>query len=464
MKKSFAVAGMWMLFGFCAADCAAGQAAKPKVGDVGSTSGSTSETVHQEGEPTVITLGDHKTYLGIDLSFAGILDQSQQASLGRERQIKLAFANVSLFGDANDYLSFRVVFNPAGNQITPKPYSPSGVEAGTYFFPNQPEGHGAVSDPAGLYSVDDYKNPGFDPVLQQDVLRVAYVALHTRSRRAGVIVGRDYVPQGLRLDDSPWFTAKDLTHIQRINAQADYGATAYWDTPRVRVDLAGITGNGNPYHDYGYFDFTDAVEDKNSALGGVLTARLRLTNGFVGGTVRKNFVNSRIESATTVQRSKHYDDAVIAFASLNLSTAVRLFGEYAWYRWGLAQTSADLLPGPKVVTPVNKTGFWVGATFNAPPTSFGTFALTILHEELSRDDSLVSWAAANQLFGVHLGATERSTILKGSIQFNRQLTGFAFVTYLSNPFPQLSAIQPVAAGVGSSASNNKFGIGLRFRL
>ena len=84
----------------------------------------------------------------------------------------------------------------------------------------------------------------------------------------GATIGRTYVPQGLALDELTWFTAKDLTHIQRINAQADNGLFLYYNARRACASIvAAISGNGNPYHDYGYFDFTDPTEDKNSALG-----------------------------------------------------------------------------------------------------------------------------------------------------------------------------------------------------
>ena len=71
--------------------------------------------------------------------------------------------------------------------------------------------------------------------------------------------------------DVVWFTAKDLTHIQRINFQSDNGAAVYADSGRVRAEVSIIAGNSQPYHDYAYFDFTDPAEDKNSAVGIVAT-------------------------------------------------------------------------------------------------------------------------------------------------------------------------------------------------
>ena len=52
----------------------------------------------------------------------------------------------------------------------------------------------------GIKDVDDYKYSGFDPIIQQGSLRVAYVDAHTPGRSLGAIIGRQYVPQGLGLE------------------------------------------------------------------------------------------------------------------------------------------------------------------------------------------------------------------------------------------------------------------------
>ena len=100
---------------------------------------------------------------------------------------------------------------------------------------------------------------------------------------------------------------------------------------------------------------------------------------------------------------------------------------------------ADLLPGPKVETPVYKPGYYWALDLTAPDSRFGKWGLTVTREELSRDDSLVALAAARQMFGVTLGKKERGTIVKGQVQ-TRQLTLFGFVNLVSNPFPELSAV------------------------
>jgi hypothetical protein len=415
--------------------------------------------------PPFLNWGDRKIYFGVDLSFASVQDESLRASMGRERQVKPAFAVFSVHGDLSDRLSYRIDINPADDGVVPKPYVPNPADRRTYFFPNQPDypgARGVSSDPEGLYKVDDYKHPGLDPIIQQGSLRTGWVDVHTPSKRFGLRAGRFYVSQGMGVGDVVWFTAKDLTHIQRIDFQADNGLALYYDDRRIRVELAAITGNSNPYHDYGYFDFTDPAEDKNSALGGVGTVRARFGSSFAGVSYRKNFIDSRIEDATTLQLSKRTDDALLLFGRWEPTPFVHVYGEYARYTWGLAPTSAELLPGPPVKSPVPKPGFYAGVDLYAPGTRYGRFGVTLVREKLRRDDALVAWAAANGLFGVSLGEWERATIVKAHARFLDSVTAFFFFNDLSNPFPELSAITAISGpSAGTRADNYKYGLGVR---
>jgi hypothetical protein len=414
-----------------------------------------------------LTADEHTVCFGVDLSVVSIQDESTRATMGREHQIKLSYVVMSADGKLNDRVSYRIEVNPASDSVEPRPYVPSPADRRTYFFPNQPDqpgSRGVVSDPRGLSNVDDYKHLGTDPILQQGMLRIGYVDLHAASGRFGLRLGRFYVPQGIALSDLHWFTAKDLTHIQSINAQADNGAVLYFARAPLRADIAVITGNASPYHDYGYFDFTGAAEDKNSAVGAVMTVRMKMsTHGTIGGSLRRNYLNSRIEDATTLQLSKHNDNAAVLFGEVRPVRFVRLFGEYARYTWGLAKTSADLLPGPRVQSPVIKAGYYVGVDAYAPRTRLGRWGVSITREVLSRDDSLVAWAAANDLFGVTMGKKEHSVITKVFAEAGPNVTAFFFLTRLQNPFPELSAIVPVAGPeAGAAVSNTKYGFGVRF--
>jgi hypothetical protein len=45
------------------------------------------------------------------------------------------------------------------------------------------------------------------------------------------------------------------------------------------------------------------------------------------------------------------------------------------------------------------------------------------------------------------------------------LTAYGFINFVSNPYPELSAIAPIAGpGAGESARNTKTGFGIRFRM
>ena len=252
---------------------------------------------------------------------ANINDNSLRWSMGRERVTKIAYAVAGLSGELNPHLAYRLEMNAADDTRQPAPFTPS--EKTPFFFPNLADpDYGVVSRPEGQFNVDDYKNTGWDPYLQQQHLRRAFIDAHTASGKLGVVAGRFFVPIGLSLDEVRWFTAKDLSHIQLINAVADTGAELYARFGRdqafhARLSAAVITGNGNPYHDYVYFDFTgEATEDTNSAVGGVITLQMSPVSGLhLVGTAEYNFVGSRIEADTTLQRSKHYDNKYVLGAS-----------------------------------------------------------------------------------------------------------------------------------------------------
>jgi hypothetical protein len=425
-----------------------------------------SEAEAQDNRP-YLTLGNRKIYFGLDASFINYIDNSHHASMGRERQMLPARTIISVYGDYSDNLSFRMEINPVNRSMVPKPYVPHEDDRRTYFFPNQPDvegGRGVSSVPEGLFYVDNYKTLGVDPIHNLGGLRVGFVDIHTVSKRFGLQAGRVYVPQGLGLGRATWFSAKDLVHMQIIDAAADNGLLLYYQNSLLKVEVAGLTGNSSPFHDYGYFDFTHG-EDKNSALATVGRFTVEPMEGLVlGGSAKHNYVNSRIEDSTSLQLSKRYDNALTGFAYWRQSAFLTVFGQVARYKWGQRDTSADLMPGPRPSTPINKSGYYVGVELATP-------RLRLLHNawvsggytrsELSRDDSLVSWAAANNLFGVTLGKKERSNVFRIQGHVSQNVSVFWFLHDLSNPFPQLSAIQPIAGpGSDQQANNNKSGFGL----
>jgi hypothetical protein len=410
-------------------------------------------------------LADDRLAFEADFTIAGVHDEAQRAAMGRERQVRVAYAILALRMAVSPRVTFRIEANPAQSDRVPVPYIPGPDDRRTYFFPNQPEGRGVTSDPAGLYKVDYYKHPGLDPIIQQETLRAAYIDLHTSSGTVGLRFGRFILRRGLGVSDVTWFTAKDLTHIQAIDLVADNGGMFYVDTRRADVSLAAVSGNGNPYHDYGYFDFTDPTEDKNSAFGFVLAGRLHLGPVEVGASLQKNYINSRVEDATTFQLSKRNDDALTVFGRLRVHRLLQLYGQYSRYTWGIRASSLDFLPGPAIETPVLKEGVFFGVDAQTPDTPLGQWGVTVLYEDLSRDDSLVAWAASRELFGVTLGTRERGFIFKLRNQVTEHATAFFFMNDMSHPFPELSALRPISGPASDGVVNSlKFGFGIRLRI
>jgi hypothetical protein len=419
-------------------------------------------------DPPHLHVGSHTVYFGFDFSFVAYTDKSLDAAMGRERQMVPAFVNIALYGDYGPRLSYRVEINPVEHGMEPRPYVPHEDDRRTYFFPNQPAvpgERGVVSDPAGLYHVDYYKTLGVDPIAQLGALRVGYVDFHTTSRRFGVLAGRFYVPQGLGLDQVDWFSAKDLAHMQVIDAGADNGLLAYADVGNLTVEFAVVTGNDAGFHDYGYYDFTYG-EDKNSDVAKLVRGTYRPVRGLlVGASAKHNYVNSRIEDDITLSTSKRYDNAFTGFVKWRQSEYLTVFGEVARYKWGLRDTSAELLPGPPIRTPIFKDGYYVGVEATSPAIRRMRVAGSYTRSELDRDDSLVAWATANDLFDVRLGKKERSSIYKLQARVADKVALFWFLHDLSNPFPELSAIKPIA-GPNSErpVSNTKSGVGLKVRF
>jgi hypothetical protein len=404
-----------------------------------------------------------------DFTFAAVHDESLRSAMGREQQIKPVAAVMTVDVQVNPRVSIHVASNPVRDDRAPRPYVPSDTDRRTYFFPNQPDvvgGRGVTSKPEGLYMVDEYKHSGLDPILQMYMLRVGYAEVHDAKRTIGLRAGRFYVRQGLSLDELTWFTAKDLTTIQLVNAHADNGVALFAERHGVEVHAQAISGNGNPYHDYGYFDFTDGTEDKNSSLGLVADARGRVWKGRVtiGGSYRRNFVNSRVEDAPSLQLSKRNDNARIVYARVKLP-GVQAYGEWASYTVGLARSSAALIPGPRMQSPVERRGAYVGMKADAPRV-FGTQVAAVVEvESTSRNDALVAWAAANQLYHARLGAHIRATNLKVVATWGTHVSGFGFARLMTNPFPELSAITPISGpNANRGANHTKFGLGMRVRF
>ena len=165
-----------------------------------------------------------------------------------------------------------------------------------------------------------------------------------------------------------------------------------------------------------------------------------------------------------MQRSKHHDDKLVLGGIWRPRRDVAVVGEAALYQWGLRGSSAELLPGPRVRTPIWKKGFWLAFDWSrALPHRGARAGVVFVHEELDRDDSLVAFLAARDALGVRLGETERATIVRLYAETQR-VTAYAFWNALRNPFPQASAIVPIEAPFAfTGAGDKKLGLGFRLR-
>ena len=408
-----------------------------------------------------------KLSVEIDYAFGWVQDNAIYESLGREQQMKSAYALVKLSARPDPHVTLFLELNAILDSGTPKPFAGDAP----FYFPNAPDPkYGVVSDPKGYYDVDFYKNSGLD-VPNPAPLRQGYLDLHTAEGRFGLVIGQFFVPLGLGLEEVTRFTGKDLPHAQYITSYVDAGAMLRArfggdGFPATEISVAGVAGNGNPYADYAYFDFTKRgdLEDTNSGIGGIASLRITPVKGLeLGGSVKKNFVSSRIES-DILTHPKHIDDAWIAFAKYRPIPRLMLFGQLNRFTWGLRDTSAELFPPPTPESPIDKDGYFVGLEGTLPVKDWGDAGVVFIHEELDRDDFNVAYLASRGLYGVKLGAKERSNILKLFFR-TRYVTAFAFWNDLDNPFPQASAIVAVAGPVAyEGAGSRKLGLGVRVRV
>ena len=141
----------------------------------------------------------------------------------------------------------------------------------------------------------------------------------------------------------------------------------------------------------------------------------------------------------------------------------KIFGEYARYTWGLTKTSAQLLELD--TGPIAKPGYYLGTDLSVPVTGSVRVGTVITHEELSRDDSLISFLSL-QGFDVTLGERELSTAYRVYADFGDRVTVALLKNSHSNPYRWVSGIEPIL-GASPGAANrgsDKWGLVVRFRL
>ena len=379
---------------------------------------------------------------------AGWSHDGMQAQLGLEKQGRIAQAILAVSGRLSDRVRYFVSINPA-NEVSSKP----ACGEADFFFPNDPSLYAAgpvvPCDPEdGLKRVDTYNTYGLDYINQQGPLREGYVDWRATDGLSARF-GRFILPIGFApLEVGSW-TAKDLTRIQRLNAEANFGLmlgytfrTASGD-PLLEANVMGVLGEGNREKDYDWFYFVNTSLDTNSALTAVGSVRARPHRAVdVRLAYKRGFTGSKVERLPSYWASKRIDDAFVAGVKAQPHPWITVFGEYARYVWGPTETSAEMLGFD--TEPITKPGYYFGGTFEVPFNERFRAGVTVTREELSRDDSLVKYLAANNLYGVEMGKKDRGTIARVYVDLARMVTFGFFWADISNPFPWVSGSWPVS--------------------
>ncbi len=379
---------------------------------------------------------------------AGWSHDGAQAQLGFEKQGRVAQATISFSGRVSDRVHYLVSFNPV-NEVSSKPSC--GEEH--FFFPNDPTFYTAgpvvACDPEhGLKRVDTYNTSSLDYINQQGPLREGYVDLRA-SDSITARFGRFILPIGFApLEVGSW-TAKDLTRIQRLNAEANFGLMLGYarrrssGEPVLEAAVMGVLGEGNREKDYDWFYFADTSLDANSALTAVASVRARPSPGLdVRLAYKWGYTGSKVERLPSYWASKRHDKALVVSSKMQLHSSLTVFGEYARYVWGPAESSADMLGiDPQ---PIEKPGYYFGGTFEWPIAAQTKVGVTVTREELSRDDSLVKYLALSGLYGVEMGKKDRGTIVRVFVDLSRVVTAGVFWADVSNPYPWISGSWPVS--------------------
>ena len=411
----------------------------------------------QKGDGYVVPDSD-RLRIGVQLAAGYGVDEAENSRLGFEAQGRIGWAIVSLFGKSGDHFSYRLEVNPV-NESSPLP----ACGTPTYFYPNgaQNVGPSVRCENGGDKRVDDYKFIALDPLSQQGPIRQAYVDY--RSGWFDLRFGRFILPLGFGWQEAGSFTAKDATHIQRLNAEANFGLQFAFTKKRAdgvqlaALHLAAVIGDGNRNHDYDYFYFADPSLDSNSASTGVLSGNIHPLKGVeVRAAYKRGYTGSKVEYFPNYFADKHNDFATLVSAEWRPVRFGRVFGEYARYVWGPTETSALLVGADPA--PIRKDGYYVGAEMNYSLTRRLNLSANITREELSRDDSLVKYLASRGLYHVEMGKTERDSVLRLRADIGGYVTVGAYRMWLDNPFPQASGITAVEGpGAYQGSSSNRWG-------
>jgi hypothetical protein len=421
-----------------------------------------------EASPTMALPSTDWLRVRFDVMGANYWDYSQ-AQLGHETQGRIGWVIIALSGKINPYLSYATELNPVNDSARPEP----ACGEATFFYPNTPDQVGpsvaCVAD--GRNRVDLYRFVGLDPLTQQNAVRIAVIDVHTPAQTFGVQAGRFVTPLGFGWQELGSWTNEDAPLIQRLNAEASFGAQMYArikrrGKPFARLEAAFVRGDGNRSVEYSYSAFVAPDEDTNSGATGVGRVTVTPMPGLeVRVSGKYGYSGSKVESYPSFYLSKRNDKAAIESVQYRVNRYLRGFGEYARYVSGLPDTSAELI-GLKPES-VIKRGYYAGAEATVPLPKRWEGNVSFTHEDLSRNDSLVWYMESLGLYNVHLGAHTRSNIVRFSVKPVPGVELGAYWNHLANPYPWLSGIVPVSgvnAFVDTGQDRAKYGMIFRVQI
>lgn len=405
-----------------------------------------------DSEPT-LAIPSSKLQVRFDMLGAAYWD-FDQASLGHESQGRIGWAILGISGKINPYISFAAELNPVNDSARPQP----ACGEANYFYPNVPSkpGPDVACVPDGRNRVDLYRFVGLDPLTQQNSVRVAVIDVHRPSGMFGVQAGRFVLPIGFGWRELGSWTNEDAPLIQRLNADASFGALVYTQfrrngAPLARLEAAIVRGDGNRNVEYSYSAFIAPDEDTNSGATSMLRVTLTPIRGLdVRFSGKYGYSGSKVERYPSFFLSKRNDSAAIGSVQYRPNRYVRGFGEYAHYVSGLLASSAELI-GLEPAS-VIKRGYYVGGEATVPLPKGWEASVSLTGEKISRNDSLVWYMEALGLYDVHLGASVQSTIVRVSLKPARGVEFGGYWNRQLNPYPWLSGIVPVA---GPNAFTNR---------
>ena len=400
---------------------------------------------------------------------AGWSHDGAQAALGFEKQGRIGWAILSMSGRVSDHVRYYVSVNPV-SETTSRP----ACGEKDYFFPNDPNLYAAqgpiikCDEEDGLKRVDTYNTFSLDYITQQGILREGYIDWGI-SDNFSLRGGRFILPIGLAPRDVGATSAKDMTRITRLNAEANYGLMFAASARRATRSVfdAGVMlvlGDGNREKDYDWFYFVNRTLDTNSAVTVAASARVQpIEQVDLRVAYKHGYTGSKVERLPSYWASKRNDDALVVSLKVSPVKWASAFAEYAKYKWGPTISSGELV-GLPTVGPIEKPGYFMGAQLDVPVAGRVRAGGSITREELTRDDSLVQYLFLNNLYGVSMGKKDRNLIARGFIDVNRLVNVNVFWVDVSTPFPWASGSWPVSGPTAFTGREmDRFGITVTVR-